>query len=175
MVWTNLTGKVSHYTSKYWATKSSWLGELDLFVTKYHKIPKKASKKGISLTPSLIVQPDRFWTEIPPLSRWRKTLAALLLSLTVLGETEDVTIADLAVGTAAGQIKTGSMSVLTALLNTTSRSAKKRWVRRKRRSTVVKIKGLCLIPSSLVNNHASLRAGIFFYACGHYLKSTAIC
>lgn len=41
------------------------------------------------------------------------------------GETEDATIADIAVATNAGQIKTGSMSVLTVLLSTTNYYASK--------------------------------------------------
>jgi enolase len=42
------------------------------------------------------------------------------------GETEDTTIADLAVGTGAGQIKTGSASRTDRVANTTSCCASKR-------------------------------------------------
>merc|ERR1712118_438096 len=45
------------------------------------------------------------------------------------GETEDTTIADIAVGLCCGQIKTGAHAALTAMLSTTSSCAlKKSWV-----------------------------------------------
>ena len=104
----NLTGTVSHTRPKFWATKSSWL-VTSLFVTNA-KILKEGIEKGIAN--SILIK----FNQIGSLT---ETLAAIKMAKDAgytavishrSGETEDATIADLAVGTAAGQIKTGSMS-----------------------------------------------------------------
>ena len=51
------------------------------------------------------------------------------------GETEDTTIADLAVGTAAGQIKTGSASRTDRVVQVQPAAAHRRGARRQRRVT----------------------------------------
>ncbi|MGK2946786.1 MAG: phosphopyruvate hydratase [Candidatus Malihini olakiniferum] len=96
------------YQTKVLGDKIQLVGD-DLFVTNT-KILKEGIEKGIAN--SILIK----FNQIGSLS---ETLAAIKMAkdagYTAIishrsGETEDVTIADLAVGTAAGQIKTGSMS-----------------------------------------------------------------
>lgn len=96
------------YQTKVLGDKIQLVGD-DLFVTNT-KILKKGIEKGIAN--SILIK----FNQIGSLT---ETLAAIKMAkeagyTTVIshrsGETEDATIADLAVGTAAGQIKTGSMS-----------------------------------------------------------------
>ncbi len=108
------------YQTKVLGDKIQLVGD-DLFVTNT-KILKEGIEKGIAN--SILIKFNQIGF---PLT---ETLAAIKMAKDAgytavishrSGETEDATIADLAVGTAAGQIKTGSMmAVLTALLNTTS-------------------------------------------------------
>ncbi len=96
------------YQTKVLGDKMQLVGD-DLFVTNT-KILQQGIEKGIAN--SILIK----FNQIGTLS---ETLAAIKMAkkagyTTVIshrsGETEDATIADLAVGTAAGQIKTGSMS-----------------------------------------------------------------
>lgn len=96
------------YQTKTLGNKIQLVGD-DLFVTNT-KILKEGIEKGIAN--SILIK----FNQIGSLT---ETLAAIKMAkdagyTTVIshrsGETEDATIADLAVGTAAGQIKTGSMS-----------------------------------------------------------------
>lgn len=96
------------YQTKVLGDKIQLVGD-DLFVTNT-KILKEGIDKGISN--SILIK----FNQIGSLT---ETLAAIKMAkdagyTTIIshrsGETEDATIADLAVGTAAGQIKTGSMS-----------------------------------------------------------------
>jgi enolase len=96
------------YQTKILGDKIQLVGD-DLFVTNT-KILKEGIEKGIAN--SILIK----FNQIGSLS---ETLAAIKMAkdagYTAIishrsGETEDATIADLAVGTAAGQIKTGSMS-----------------------------------------------------------------
>ncbi|MFT8212246.1 MAG: phosphopyruvate hydratase [Symbiopectobacterium sp.] len=96
------------YQTKVLGDKIQLVGD-DLFVTNT-KILKEGIEKGIAN--SILIK----FNQIGSLS---ETLAAIKMAKDAgytavishrSGETEDATIADLAVGTAAGQIKTGSMS-----------------------------------------------------------------
>ncbi|WP_213991557.1 phosphopyruvate hydratase [Sodalis sp. dw_96] len=96
------------YQTKVLGDKIQLVGD-DLFVTNT-KILKEGIEKGIAN--SILIK----FNQIGSLT---ETLAAIKMAkdagyTTIIshrsGETEDATIADLAVGTAAGQIKTGSMS-----------------------------------------------------------------
>ncbi len=96
------------YQTKVLGDKIQLVGD-DLFVTNT-KILKEGIEKGIAN--AILIK----FNQIGSLS---ETLAAIKMAkdagyATIIshrsGETEDATIADLAVGTAAGQIKTGSMS-----------------------------------------------------------------
>ena len=95
------------YQTKVLGDKIQLVGD-DLFVTNT-KILKEGIEKGIAN--SILIK----FNQIGSLT---ETLAAIKMAkdagYTAIshrsGETEDATIADLAVGTAAGQIKTGSMS-----------------------------------------------------------------
>ncbi|WP_439895662.1 phosphopyruvate hydratase, partial [Sodalis-like endosymbiont of Proechinophthirus fluctus] len=96
------------YQTKVLGDKIQLVGD-DLFVTNT-KILKEGIDKGIAN--SILIK----FNQIGSLT---ETLAAIKMAkdagyTTIIshrsGETEDATIADLAVGTAAGQIKTGSMS-----------------------------------------------------------------
>jgi enolase len=96
------------YQTKILGSKIQLVGD-DLFVTNT-KILDEGIKKGIAN--SILIK----FNQIGSLS---ETLAAIRMAKNAgytaiishrSGETEDATIADLAVGTAAGQIKTGSMS-----------------------------------------------------------------
>ncbi len=96
------------YQTKLLGDKVQLVGD-DLFVTNT-KILKEGIEKGI--TNSILIK----FNQIGSLT---ETLAAIKMAKDAgytavishrSGETEDATIADLAVGTAAGQIKTGSMS-----------------------------------------------------------------
>ncbi|URE79839.1 phosphopyruvate hydratase [Providencia stuartii] len=96
------------YQTKVLGDKIQLVGD-DLFVTNT-KILKEGIEKGIAN--SILIK----FNQIGSLT---ETLAAIKMSKDAgytavishrSGETEDATIADLAVGTAAGQIKTGSMS-----------------------------------------------------------------
>ncbi|MGL9760152.1 MAG: phosphopyruvate hydratase [Symbiopectobacterium sp.] len=96
------------YQTKVLGDKIQLVGD-DLFVTNT-KILKEGVEKGIAN--SILIK----FNQIGSLS---ETLAAIKMAKDAgytavishrSGETEDATIADLAVGTAAGQIKTGSMS-----------------------------------------------------------------
>jgi len=81
----------------------------DLFVTNYNLL-----KKGIkdSVANAILIKPNQIGTLTETLKTIR--LAKRKNYKTIIshrsGETEDVSIADLAVGTSSGQIKTGSMS-----------------------------------------------------------------
>ena len=106
--WTNLTRRFAPPDQKFWALKIQLVGD-DLFVTNT-KILKEGIEKGIAN--SILIK----FNQIGSLT---ETLAAIKMAKDAgytavishrSGETEDATIADLAVGTAAGQIKTGSMS-----------------------------------------------------------------
>ncbi|BBU81582.1 hypothetical protein EIMP300_29820 [Escherichia coli] len=96
------------YQTKVLGDKIQLVGD-DLFVTNT-KILKEGIEKGIAN--SILIK----FNQIGSLT---ETLAAIKMAKDAgytavishrSGETEDATIADLAVGTAAGQIKTGSMS-----------------------------------------------------------------
>ncbi|UVK77717.1 MAG: enolase [Sodalis sp. Fse] len=96
------------YQTKVLGDKIQLVGD-DLFVTN-PKILKEGISKGIAN--SILIKFNQIGT-------LTETLAAIKMAkdagyTTIIshrsGETEDATIADLAVGTAAGQIKTGSMS-----------------------------------------------------------------
>ncbi|WWO99079.1 MAG: phosphopyruvate hydratase [Candidatus Dasytiphilus stammeri] len=97
-----------HYQTKILGDKIQIVGD-DLFVTNT-KLLKKGIKKGIAN--GIIIK----YNQIGTLSETLDTIkTAKEAGYTTIishrsGETEDSTIADLAVGTSAGQIKTGSMS-----------------------------------------------------------------
>ncbi|VAY02227.1 Enolase [Arsenophonus endosymbiont of Aleurodicus dispersus] len=96
------------YQTKWLGNKIQLVGD-DLFVTNT-KILQKGIKKGIAN--SILIKFNQIGTLTETLSaiKMAKNAGYTAVISHRSGETEDATIADLAVGTAAGQIKTGSMS-----------------------------------------------------------------
>ncbi|AWH90383.1 phosphopyruvate hydratase [Buchnera aphidicola (Melanaphis sacchari)] len=96
------------YQTKILGKKTQLVGD-DLFVTNTN-ILKKGIKKGIAN--SILIKLNQIGTlteTIKTIQMAKKFNYNVIISHRS-GETEDVSIADLAVGTASGQIKTGSMS-----------------------------------------------------------------
>ncbi|MCE2390279.1 MAG: phosphopyruvate hydratase [Proteobacteria bacterium] len=81
----------------------------DLFVTD-PELLRRGIERGVAN--SILIKPNQIGTLTETLDALRGALAAGYTAVVShrSGETEDTTIADLAAGTAAGQIKTGSMS-----------------------------------------------------------------
>ncbi|BAH82992.1 phosphopyruvate hydratase [Candidatus Ishikawella capsulata] len=96
------------YQTKVLGNKIQLVGD-DLFVTNT-KILKKGIEKGIAN--SILIKLNQIGTLSETLSTIKMAKNANYTTIIShrSGETEDTTIADLAVGTMAGQIKTGSMS-----------------------------------------------------------------
>ncbi|BGI51105.1 MAG: phosphopyruvate hydratase [Arsenophonus endosymbiont of Ceratovacuna japonica] len=96
------------YQTKILGNKIQLVGD-DLFVTNT-KILKKGIKKGIAN--SILIKFNQIGTLTETLEtiKMAKDAGYTVIISHRSGETEDSTIADLAVGTSAGQIKTGSMS-----------------------------------------------------------------
>lgn len=96
------------YQTKELGNKIQLVGD-DLFVTNT-KILEKGIKKNIAN--SILIKFNQIGSLTETLAAIRMAKAAGYTAIIShrSGETEDATIADLAVGTAAGQIKTGSMS-----------------------------------------------------------------
>ncbi|WP_348666322.1 phosphopyruvate hydratase [Arsenophonus symbiont of Ornithomya chloropus] len=96
------------YQTKVLGNKIQLVGD-DLFVTNT-KILENGIKKGIAN--SILIKFNQIGTITETLSaiNMAKNASYSTIISHRSGETEDTTIADLAVGTAAGQIKTGSMS-----------------------------------------------------------------
>ncbi|MFT7559678.1 MAG: enolase [Flavobacteriales bacterium] len=98
--WADLTNKIGH--------KTQLVGD-DLFVTNT-KILKRGIDEGIAN--SILIKFNQIGTLSETLDAIKMAQAAGFTAVIShrSGETEDTTIADLAVATAAGQIKTGSLS-----------------------------------------------------------------
>lgn len=96
------------YQTKVLGDKIQLVGD-DLFVTNT-KILKEGIDKGIANSILIKFNQIGSLTETLEAIRMAKNAGYTTIISHRSGETEDVTIADLAVGTAAGQIKTGSMS-----------------------------------------------------------------
>ncbi|MGP1923473.1 MAG: phosphopyruvate hydratase [Arsenophonus sp. NEOnobi-MAG3] len=96
------------YQTKVLGDKIQLVGD-DLFITN-SKILQEGIKKGIAN--SILIKFNQIGTLTETFSaiKMAKDVGYTTIISHRSGETEDVTIADLAVGTAAGQIKTGSMS-----------------------------------------------------------------
>ncbi len=81
----------------------------DLTVTSYQKLQKAIDKKAMN---AILIKPNQIGTiteTLETIMLAQKNKFGVVISHRS-GETEDVTIADLAVGTASGQIKTGSLA-----------------------------------------------------------------
>ncbi|CUX97061.1 phosphopyruvate hydratase [Candidatus Hoaglandella endobia] len=96
------------YQTKVLGTKIQLVGD-DLFVTNT-KILKEGIAKGIANSILIKLNQIGSLTETLATIKMAKDAGYTTIISHRSGETEDATIADLAVGTAAGQIKTGSMS-----------------------------------------------------------------
>ncbi|MFI4819053.1 MAG: phosphopyruvate hydratase [Enterobacterales bacterium] len=96
------------YQTKILGNKIQLVGD-DLFVTNINLL-KKGIKKNI--VNSIIIKPNQIGTLTETLNtiKMAKKYGYATIISHRSGETEDTTIADLSVGTAAGQIKTGSIS-----------------------------------------------------------------
>ena len=81
----------------------------DIFVTNTKIIAARASAKGIANSVLIKVNQIGTLTETLPRSRWRSGRDYTSVVSHRSGETEDTTIADIAVATNAMQIKTGSL------------------------------------------------------------------
>lgn len=96
------------YQNKVFGKKIQLVGD-DLFVTNT-KILQEGIKKGIANAILIKFNQIGSLTETLDAIKMAKKAGYNIIISHRSGETEDATIADLAVGTAAGQIKTGSMS-----------------------------------------------------------------
>ncbi|CRK85936.1 Enolase [Candidatus Providencia siddallii] len=96
------------YQTKVLGNKIQLVGD-DLFVTNANTL-KKGIEEGVAN--SILIKFNQIGTLTETLSaiKMAKNAGYAVIVSHRSGETEDITIADLAVGTAAGQIKTGSMS-----------------------------------------------------------------
>ena len=81
----------------------------DLFVTNV-KFLEKGIKMGAANSILIKVNQIGSWQRLSRLSRWLIRHGYTTVTSHRSGETEDTTIADIAVATNSGQIKTGSMS-----------------------------------------------------------------
>jgi hypothetical protein len=97
----------------------------DLFVTNT-KILQEGIDKGIANSILIKINQIGTLTETFAAIEMAKRAGYTAVISHRSGETEDSTIADIAVGTNAGQIKTGSLSVRTAWPSTTSCCASKK-------------------------------------------------
>ena len=96
----------------------------DLFVTNTKKLAE-GIEKGVANSILIKVNQIGTLTETFEAIEMAKRAGYTAVISHRSGETEDATIADIAVATNAGQIKTGSMSVQTVLRNTTNYFASK--------------------------------------------------